>query len=131
MNNEKKFKMAYYKAYIYAKNYWDYCEDGFSNIIELEDSWFFGRNRSKDGRPIIDNCLGITISKQDLSIKHCHGGSDLHISLKEGKELDLASNKYNQEAEEFMNKLMAKYENNTSATEEDLDKELHAYFNLD
>lgn len=127
MNYENKFKDAYYKALGYAKINWNECEDGFSEIIELENSWFFGRNKSKSGLPIIDNLLGVIISKQDLSLKPCFGGTKEHLSLEKGKLLDIPNDYVKQNVEEYMNKIIDDYEP-TPLTEED--KEFEKYCKL-
>lgn len=92
MNSENIFKEAYSKALEYAKINWTEFEDGFSEIIELDEFWFFGRNKSKNGLTVVDNLLGIIIYKQDLSLKLCFGGTEEHFSLEKGKILDIPKN---------------------------------------
>lgn len=127
MNNENTFKKAYSKALGYAKINWTQCEDGFSKIIELDDSWFFGRNKSKNGLPINDNFLGIIISKKDLSLKPCLGGTKEHLSLEKGKVLDIPNDYLKQSLEKFMKKVIDEYKPKPLTKEE---KEFNKYCKL-
>lgn len=83
-NNNRMFRAAYQKALDYSKSHWADFENGFPQVIELNDSWFFCRNKRKDNLITFDNVLGILVSKNDLDIRLCFGGTEEHHSLKEG-----------------------------------------------
>lgn len=77
----------------------------------MDDSWFFGRNENKNKQPIIDNTLGVIISKKDLSLNLCFEGTKEQFSLEKGKVLDISNDylKQNTEEEREFNKYCELY----------------------
>jgi len=73
----------------YENTNWKDFERGFSNVIDLGKSMFFGRNKAKSGDIVTDNVVGIIISKENLEINVCYGGSEDYNNLKNGTPLSI------------------------------------------
>lgn len=89
LTDDEIFSGVFEKAVAYANTNWKDCKAGFSEVIDLGQSIFFGKNEQKNGEILKDNIIGIIISKSNFEVKVCYGGTDEHFNLKNGTPLSI------------------------------------------
>lgn len=89
LTDDEIFSGVFEKAVAYANTNWKDCKAGFSEVIDLGQSIFFGKNEQKNGEILKDNIIGIIVSKSNFEIKVCYGGTDEHFNLKNGTPLSI------------------------------------------